>query len=149
VHSIHIKSQKWDTIERVPFEPKCLAAAYGWIVVGGSDNGECAFIKLPGRHAHTPRAETRAEGLDVDTALPIGLDFNSTTPTAAPDAEPSPSGTEGGQNDVPEIFTKSLSGSIVNSVSIHRFPGDNERFAHEDIVVIRYALLHSGVFDWL
>ncbi|CRG91430.1 hypothetical protein PISL3812_08478 [Talaromyces islandicus] len=136
VHSIHIKSQKWDTIERVPFEPKCLAAAYGWIVVGGSDNGECAFIKLPGRHApHTPRAETRAEELDVDTALPIDLDFGSRTPPAAPHGEPSQSGVEGDQNDIPEIFTKTLSGSIVNSVTIHRLPGDNERFAHEDIVV--------------
>lgn len=131
----------------MPFEPKCLAAAYGWIVVGGSDNGECAFIKLPGRHVHTPRAETRAEELDVDTALPIDLDISSRTPPPAPNDEPSPSGIDGGQNDIPEIFTKTLSGSIVNSVTIHRLQGDGERFAHEDIVVFRYARLFSKVLD--
>ncbi|KAH8690807.1 hypothetical protein BGW36DRAFT_389357 [Talaromyces proteolyticus] len=135
VHSIHIKSQNWDTIERVPFEPKCLAAAYGWIVVGGSDNGECAFIRLPGREENYPVTESRVEETDVDTALPIELDLNSRTPPTASGESRSSFGPAHGQSDIPEIYTKTLSGSIVNSVTIHRFPGDNQRFAHEDVVV--------------
>ncbi|EED18499.1 conserved hypothetical protein [Talaromyces stipitatus ATCC 10500] len=138
VHSINVKTQRWDTIERVPFEPKCLAASYGWIVVGGSDNGECAFISLPGREPRARNA-SRPGAADIDAALPIELDMETRVPAGATGASTEQqtfSGILGGGNDIPEIFTKALTGSIVNSVTIHRLPA-NERqgFAHEDIAV--------------
>ncbi|KUL89137.1 hypothetical protein ZTR_05968 [Talaromyces verruculosus] len=140
VHSIHVKSQKWDTIERIPFEPKCLAAAYGWIVVGGSDNGECAFISLPGRDPRAASDTRPGHGAaDVDAALPIELDADTRVPVAVAgtSAEQRPYlGVLENGIELPEIFTKTLTGSIVNSVTIHRLPA-NERlgFAHEDIAV--------------
>lgn len=144
VHSIHVKSQRWDTIERIPFEPKCLAAAYGWIVVGGSDNGECAFIGLPGRDPRAASDTRPGHGAaDVDTALPIELDADTRAPVAAAgtSAEHRPYlGVLENGVELPEIFTKTLTGSIVNSVTIHRLPADERLgFAHEDIAVFRYA----------
>lgn len=144
VHSIHVKSQRWDTIERIPFEPKCLAAAYGWIVVGGSDNGECAFISLPGRDPRAASDTRPGHGAaDVDAALPIELDADTRVPVAVAgtSAEQRPYlGVLENGIELPEIFTKTLTGSIVNSATIHRLPA-NERlgFAHEDIAVFRYA----------
>lgn len=146
VHSIHVKSQRWDTIERIPFEPKCLAAAYGWIVIGGSDNGECAFIRLPGRDPR-PASDTRpgVAAADVDTALPIELDGDTRLPAAATgtseEQRPHTRSLENG-TELPEIFTKTLTGSIVNSVTIHRLPADERLgFAHEDIAVFRYVCI--------
>ncbi|KAE8158744.1 hypothetical protein BDV40DRAFT_291506 [Aspergillus tamarii] len=49
IYSIHISSQKRETLAVIPFEPRCLAAGYGWIAVGGNENGECAFIKISER----------------------------------------------------------------------------------------------------
>lgn len=144
VHSIHVKSQRWDTIERIPFEPKCLAAAYGWIVVGGSDNGECAFISLPGRDpraANDTRSGPRAAG--VDTALPIELDVDTRLSAAAGTTSAERRAYTGVLEngiELPEIFTKTLTGSIVNSATIHRLPADEKLgFSHEDIAVFRYA----------
>lgn len=135
-----MKSQKWDTIERIPFEPKCLAASYGWIVVGGSDHGECAFIRLPGRHPRTASG-IRHEAADVDSALPIELDSSDTRALPGEDTSlehQTLSSIMGGHNDLPEIFTKALTGSIVNSVTIHRLPGNESLgFADEDLAVFR------------
>ncbi|OKL61921.1 hypothetical protein UA08_02605 [Talaromyces atroroseus] len=137
VHSIHVKSQKWDTIERIPFEPKCLAASYGWIVVGGSDNGECAFIRLPGRESPVLN-DMRLDTADVDAALPIELDSDTRTlPTEDASTEQQrTSNISSSRSDLPDFFTKALTGSIVNSVTIHRLPGeDSLGFAHEDLAI--------------
>ncbi|KAL1996399.1 hypothetical protein VTN49DRAFT_164 [Thermomyces lanuginosus] len=121
VHSIDTKSHKWSTIWRIPFEPKCLAAGFGWIIVGGSDNGECTFIQLS-RQLPGGRQGSRTAGTDVDSALPIDLDpesrrSSSETPTVC------------------NWWNQELGGSIVNSVTIHRFPAEGDGFAHEDVAV--------------
>ncbi|KAJ5501286.1 hypothetical protein N7453_006103 [Penicillium expansum] len=68
VYSIHISGQKRETVAVIPFEPRCLVAGHGWIVVGGPENGECAFIRIGDRgmqiHSDAPFQT------DVDTALP-------------------------------------------------------------------------------
>lgn len=142
VHSIHVKSQRWDTIERIPFEPRCLAASYGWIVVGGSENGECAFITLPGRVPRS-RIGSSIAASDVDSALPIELDSEtrlSTPPVDIATGQRQPYGAlQSSDGEIPELFTKALGGSIVNSVTIHRLPADDDlQFAHEDVCVFRY-----------
>lgn len=146
VHSINIRSHKWDTIERIPFEPKCLAASYGWIIVGGSDNGECAFIKLPGRDSRIPSG-IRLGAADVDAALPIELDSDTRT-LATEDSSTDRqrlSSIAGSRSDVPDIITRTFTGSIVNSVTIHRLPGDDILgFAHEDVAVFRYGLFSDS-----
>ncbi|KAI2732868.1 hypothetical protein DTO012A8_10140 [Penicillium roqueforti] len=72
VYSIHISAQKRESVAVLPFEPRCLVAGYGWIVVGGPENGECAFIRIGDRgmqvHGDTPFHA------DVDSALPLDLD---------------------------------------------------------------------------
>ncbi|KAL1975813.1 hypothetical protein VTN31DRAFT_4205 [Thermomyces dupontii] len=121
VHSIDTKSHKWSTIWRIPFEPKCLAAGFGWIIVGGSDNGECTFIQLS-RRSSTSRQSTGTSGTDVDSALPIDLDpENRRTSSEAP--------------TVCNWWNQELGGSIVNSVTIHRFPAVGDDFTHEDVAV--------------
>lgn len=139
VHSIHTESQRWETVGRIPFEPKCLAAGYGWIVVGGSDNGECAFIRLTSQLSSATLASSGPEEADVDAALPIDIDSITRTLPAWATGEETPASESGGHRGVPDIFTKALGGSIVNSVTIHRLPGDGDTFAQEDVAVFRYV----------
>lgn len=139
IHSIHTESQRWDTVARIPFEPKCLAAGYSWIVVGGSDNGECAFIRLPGQSPSVSLASSRPEEADVDTALPIDLDSSTRTLPSWAATEETRRTESTDRHGIPDIFTKTLGGSIVNSVTIHRLPGDGDTFAQEDVAVFRYA----------
>lgn len=121
----------------VPFEPKCLAAGYGWIALGGADNGECAFIRLFGRATDSPgNISTRLHHSDVDSALPVDLEAAR---------RPSPSWTTHGvpRSDTgrwasPEVLLPKFGGTIVNSVTIHRFPGDENGLGYEDVVVLRY-----------
>lgn len=137
IHSIHISSQKWDTVVRIPFEPRCLAAGYGWIVIGGPDNGECAFVRLPGQTPSAPHAGSSSHETDVDAALPIDLDSSARAPSAGTSTEQTRSSSTPGRAQPAEVEIKKFGGSIVNSVTIHRFPGDGERIAHEDVVLLR------------
>ncbi|KAL4956162.1 hypothetical protein BDW69DRAFT_159198 [Aspergillus filifer] len=135
VYSIHISSRKRETIAVIPFEPKCLAAGHGWIGIGGSNNGECAFVKLSDRGARGSRDRPNARPADVDSALPIDLESpqrNSPWPTT--EAGQTPTSSTGSQ--IPEVQLHKFGGSIVNSVTIHRLPGDDKGFRDEDVAVL-------------
>lgn len=41
-------------------------------------------------------------------------------------------------------WNQELGGSIVNSVTIHRFPAEGDGFAHEDVAVFRSEHLSLG-----
>lgn len=139
VYSIHVSSQKRETIAVIPFEPKCLAAGYGWIGVGGGENGECAFIRLSSDRSARVRADTPAfQPSDVDSALPIELEPPARiSPPWLPGDEPGPA-RYGGRRQAPEVQLHKFGGTIVNSVTIHRLPGDGKELAEEDIAVLRY-----------
>ncbi|KAJ6032199.1 hypothetical protein N7540_002931 [Penicillium herquei] len=105
VYAIHIAAQKRESIAVIPFEPRCLAAGYGWIAVGGPDNGECAYIRIDERGLQVHDEASPLHPADVDSALPLDL-------------EPP------------------LGGTIVNSVTIHRFPNNGESTSHEDVMIL-------------
>ncbi|KAE8380677.1 WD40-repeat-containing domain protein [Aspergillus bertholletiae] len=134
IYSIHISSQKRETLAVIPFEPKCLAAGHGWIAVGGSENGECAFVKISDRGIRVQEDISASQPSDVDSALPIDL--------SAP---------------LPGVQLHKFGGSIVNSVTIHRLPGDGKGLADEDVVILSnndksvtiYSLTRSKVLKVL
>ncbi|KAK4867640.1 hypothetical protein LT330_001150 [Penicillium expansum] len=133
VYSIHISGQKRETVAVIPFEPRCLVAGHGWIVVGGPENGECAFIRIGDRgmqiHSDAPFQT------DVDTALPLDLDPRPSMPSGDFDGESAPTRYRSSRSS-PEVELHRFGGSIVNSVTIHRFYGDSENLADEDVVVL-------------
>ncbi|KAL2012788.1 hypothetical protein VTN00DRAFT_313 [Thermoascus crustaceus] len=138
IYAIHISSQKRESLALIPFEPKCLAAGHGWIGVGGSDNGECAFIRIADRSERVRHDTSGPRRADVDSALPIDLE------PASRDSSPWASSEELGgarnpsrrQLPQPEVQLQKFGGSIVNSVTIHRLPGDGERLADEDAAIL-------------
>ncbi|RAL03418.1 uncharacterized protein BO80DRAFT_442552 [Aspergillus ibericus CBS 121593] len=137
IYSIHVSSQKRETIAVIPFEPKCLAAGYGWIGVGGAENGECAFVRLSSDRSARVRADTPAfQPSDVDSALPIELEPPARiSPPWLPGDEPGPA-RHGGRRQAPEVQLHKFGGSIVNSVTFHRLPGDGKELADEDVAIL-------------
>ncbi|RHZ56212.1 uncharacterized protein CDV56_107033 [Aspergillus thermomutatus] len=155
IYSIHISSQKRETIAVIPFEPKCLTAGYGWIGVGGSDNGECAFVRIANEAA---RGDTPVfQSSDVDTALPINLEPPTRLSSPWPSRGESESTRQASRPLMPEVQLHKFGGSIVNSVTIHRLPGADKGFADEDIMVLSnndktvtiYSLTRSKVLKVL
>lgn len=140
MYAIHISTQKRESVAVIPFEPRCLAAGHGWIAVGGPENGECAFIRIDERgmpiHSDVPSFQA-----DADGALPLDLDPPSlmTTPGAFNGA--SRSTRYRSSRSSPEVELHRFGGSIVNSVTLHRFYGGGEEFADEDIAILRLALV--------
>ncbi|KAG0157018.1 hypothetical protein PDIDSM_4201 [Penicillium digitatum] len=132
VYSIHISGQKRETVAVIPFEPRCLVAGHGWIVVGGPENGECAFIRIGDRgmqiHGDAPFQA------DVDSAFPLDLDQSSMT--SGDFSGESASTRYRSSRSSPEVELHRFGGSIVNSVTIHRFYGASEDLADEDVVVL-------------
>ncbi|OAX84468.1 hypothetical protein ACJ72_01168 [Emergomyces africanus] len=73
IYVLHISSRKREKIAVVPFEPKCLAAGLGWIGIGGSEHGDCAFIRIGDPTSGVPHAMLPPHA-DVDSPLPVDLD---------------------------------------------------------------------------
>lgn len=154
VYAIHISAQKREDIAVIPFEPRCLAAGHGWIAVGGPENGECAFLKLNERdlQAHEGDPPTHVPA-DVDSALPLGFDPSSQLLTPESSTDGPSSARHPTRRLWPEFERHKFGGSIVNSVTIHRFPGTEKDAAPEDVMVISnndrtvtvYSLTHTVV----
>ncbi|PLB48087.1 hypothetical protein P170DRAFT_437799 [Aspergillus steynii IBT 23096] len=138
IYAIHISTEKRETLAVIPFEPKCLAAGNGWVAVGGSDNGECAFVSVADRNGRVRDASGSviSQSSDVDSALPIDLESSArSSPSWLPGEEPGAS-RESGRTELPDVQLHKFGGSIVNSVTLHRLPGDEKGSAAEDIVVL-------------
>ncbi|PGH33238.1 hypothetical protein GX50_03916 [[Emmonsia] crescens] len=119
IYVIHTSSRKREKIAVVPFEPKCLTAGLGWIGIGGSEHGDCAFIRIGDPTSGAPHAMLPPRA-DVDSPLPVDLD------PARPRFPPSSS----------NIKIHEFGGSIVNSVTLHRLPGVNDTYSYEDVAVL-------------
>ena len=50
VYVLDLKTNERSVLVTIPFEARCLAAAYGWICVGGETSGDCAFINIGERN---------------------------------------------------------------------------------------------------
>lgn len=65
IYCLNTASKKRKHIATLPFEARCTASGYGWVCVGGEDDGHFAAIKLDG--AHRPDdAGRRAAGVKVE-----------------------------------------------------------------------------------
>ncbi|KAJ5814303.1 uncharacterized protein N7503_001053 [Penicillium pulvis] len=155
VVAIHIAAQKRESIAVIPFEPRCLAAGYGWIAVGGPDNGECAYIRIDERGLQVHDGTSPFRPADVDSALPLDLEPPSRLPS--PGTSEGASASRLGRRSLPELIVHKFGGSIVNSVTIHRFPNNGEGTSHEDVMVLSnndhtvtvYSLTRSKVLKIL
>lgn len=141
IYSIRISTRKRDIITIVPFEPKCLTAGLGWIGVGGTERGDCAFIRLSSRSASASNGNgvASSSSADVDTPLPLDLDPSSRRlpPWAPGEYGPESELQRANRRRLPDVQIKEFGGKIVNSVTLHRLPGDNDVYADEDIAVLR------------
>jgi len=87
-------------------------------------------------HGDAPSFQTA----DVDSALPLDLDPPSrvTSPDSNGDSIPARYRTS---RSLPEVELHRFGGSIVNSVTIHRFYGGGDGLADEDVVILRLVLV--------
>ncbi|KAL1955257.1 hypothetical protein VTO42DRAFT_8855 [Malbranchea cinnamomea] len=115
INSIEISTGRLEVVTIVPFDPKCLTAGLGWIAVGGSNHGDCAFIKL-----RSSFSGGLNEALaDVDSPLPIDLPSRRSFPSR-----------------LPEVIVHEFGGLIVNSITLHRLPSIGDLYAPEDIAIL-------------
>ncbi|QSS50473.1 WD repeat domain-containing protein [Histoplasma capsulatum var. duboisii H88] len=119
IYVFHIPTRKREKIAVVPFSPRCLTAGLGWIGIGGSEHGDCAFIKIGETASGTPPGMLPPR-TDVDSPLPVDLD------PSRPRYPPSSA----------NIKIHEFGGSIVNSVTLHRLPALNNNYANEDVAVL-------------
>lgn len=137
IYAIHLSSQKRETIAVIPFEPKCLTAGYGWIGIGGSDNGECAFIKISDQAVRVRDSSPAPRPSDVDSALPIDIEGLRRVNQSWLSGGESESAPNTGGRQLRDVQLHKFGGSIVNSVTIHRLPGDGKGLADEDVMILR------------
>ncbi|KAK2738360.1 hypothetical protein FQN55_000568 [Onygenales sp. PD_40] len=142
IYAIHISSRRCEKITVLPFEPKCLTAGLGWIGIGGSEHGDCAFIRLgaPTSPAMASSSRSRGSGLHgaaVDSPLPLDLDPGSTRiPPWDPGELPSPMSDRTVRQPSSDVKLHQFGGSIVNSVTLHRLPSQGDLYTHEDVAVL-------------
>ncbi|KAF7591780.1 hypothetical protein BBP40_001106 [Aspergillus hancockii] len=157
IYSIHISSRKRESLAVIPFEPKCLAAGYGWIAVGGSDNGECAFIRIADRGVRVQVDRRTTQPSDVDSALPIDLGAPARISQSWLSGGGAESTQDADRRQLPDVQLHKFGGSIVNSATIHRLPGDGKGLADEDVIILSnndrtvtiYSLTRSKVLKVL
>ncbi|KAF2774399.1 hypothetical protein EJ03DRAFT_263579 [Teratosphaeria nubilosa] len=107
VYCLNTATKKRKHVATLPFSARCTASGYGWVCVGGEEDGHFAAIKLDGRSQQ-----------DVDGRLPVsdGLRGNGS----------------GGGRRAAEVRVERIGEEIVNSISIHRVQDEE---AHLDDIV--------------
>ncbi|KAI9695497.1 MAG: hypothetical protein M1820_008599 [Bogoriella megaspora] len=126
VWCLNPSTQKRTHVSYLPFEARCTASGYGWVCVGGEDNGDFACIRI-----------TSSLPADVDALLP--LDFGT-----------SGSGSSSLSAIAPRVKRERIGDEIVNSVSVHRLPatavGESDEvvavLTNNDKTVRIYSLTH-------
>lgn len=114
IYCLNTASKKRKHIATLPFEARCTASGYGYVCVGGEDDGHFAAIKLDGSGPRT---------LDVDSALPIESQaWRSTEGHAAAAVG----------RRAASVKVERIGEEIVNSISIHRIQDED---AHLDDIV--------------
>jgi hypothetical protein len=112
VYCLFTSTKKRRHIATLPFEARCTASGYGWVCVGGEDEGHFAAIKLDGG----PRSNEVDERLDIGGAWASGSSLGGSS-TARRGAT---------------VKVERIGEEIVNSISIHRIQDEE---AHLDDIV--------------
>ncbi|KAK1821031.1 hypothetical protein LTR12_004585 [Friedmanniomyces endolithicus] len=110
VYCLNTASKKRKHVATLPFEARCTASGYGWVCVGGEDEGHFAAIKLDGHGARSTQDE---EGTSPGEPWRQGT-ARTTGRTAA------------------SVKVERIGEEIVNSISIHRIQDEE---AHLDDIV--------------
>lgn len=126
-------------IASLPWKPQCLDAGHGWICVGGSDHGRCAFVNTHEESSKGSRDRAFQHHAEVDALLPLELDpesrllahnfLHQRSQTFASAASAASRGKV-------EVQIHEVGGSIVNSVTIHRLRSDRQGFEDETVAVL-------------
>lgn len=113
VYCLFTSTRKRKHIATLPFEARCTSSGYGWICVGGEDEGHFAAVKVDGSGPRTSEVDER---LDIGGAWASGsaLGGSSTTRRGA------------------SVKVERIGEEIVNSISIHRIQDED---AHLDDIV--------------
>ncbi|KAF2877524.1 hypothetical protein BDV95DRAFT_150794 [Massariosphaeria phaeospora] len=101
-------------VTTLPWEARCTASGHGYVCVGGALDGNFAAIKVSGFPPADPA--------DVDALLPLDLARRTTLP------RPPLLGA------AHRIRLEKIGEDIVNSISIHKLPGDGDEA--DDIVAV-------------
>jgi WD40 repeat protein len=113
VYCLFTATRKRRHIATLPFEARCTSSGYGWVCVGGEDEGHFAAIKVNGSGPWTS---------EVDERLDIGGAWTSGSAV-------------GGSNTArrsANVKVERIGEEIVNSISIHRIQDEE---AHLDDIV--------------
>ena len=132
VYALHLSTQKRELIAILPWKPCCLDAAYGWICVGGADQGRCAFIRLD--DADSSSARTLLRDAEVDALLPLDLDPESRVLAHSFLHRGQEPASATNRRKLETTFHE-LGNQIVNSVSIHCLRSDQKGLGDEIVVV--------------
>lgn len=103
-------------VTTLPFDARCTASGYGWVCVGGAEEGHFASIKVEGFPPSNPA--------DVDALLP--LDLASRTSLPRPPL----------LGSAHRIQLERIGEEIVNSISIHKLAGEGEGAEDEVVAVL-------------
>ncbi|KAH9828341.1 protein of unknown function DUF2415, partial [Teratosphaeria destructans] len=109
VYCLNTATKKRKHVATLPFSARCTASGYGWVCVGGEEDGHFAAIKLDGRAQQ-----------DVDGRLPVSEGLRGHGSSG------------GGARRAPEVRVERIGEEIVNSISIHRVQDEE---AHLDDIV--------------
>ncbi|RMX81007.1 hypothetical protein D0869_07130 [Hortaea werneckii] len=123
VYCLNTRTKKRKHIATLPFEARCTASGYGYVCVGGEDEGHFAAIKMEG-------SGLRNMEMEVDSALPIDDRWRS-----GPAREEERSREENGVGRrAGSVKVERIGEEIVNSISIHRIT--DEEVHLDDIVAV-------------
>ncbi|KAI4245968.1 MAG: hypothetical protein L6R40_002184 [Gallowayella cf. fulva] len=137
IYALHLSTRKRESIASLPWRVQCLDARYGWICVGGNDNGRCAFICVNREESNNGQSQSYRHEAEVDALLPLDLDPDSRILAHSYfrrlRASSPPS------RGKPEVQIREVGGLIVNSVMIHRLRSDQENQEDEIVCVMTYV----------
>lgn len=117
--SLNPATRRREVVASLPFGPRCIGARYGWVCVGGVENGQFATIRVGEPEKEWYRRRPRGSG---DEAMGPGIE---------PEHEGAETGLGGSRR--PEVNISHLGGSIVNSVTLHRPPSST---SDDDVVAV-------------
>ncbi|KAI9678268.1 MAG: hypothetical protein M1817_006213 [Caeruleum heppii] len=148
VYCLHTTSRKRELVVSLTFEPRCLAAGYGWLCAGGVDQGQFAAVKLDAqqgpRHERAPR--WRAE-IDSSMLLDLESHLRQHQPRLSLDPETI---FPGSRRRSPQVYVHELGDDIVNSVSVHQSSQDSFPGLAEVIAVLTiFSLTHNCLVQFI
>ena len=134
IYALHKKTGKRELVTSLPWPPQCLDAAYGWVCVGGPENGLCAFIYVGNSTDDENVNHTnRPSPAEVDALLPLDL---SPEPLSLDRHSSIQRSSRGIGRRKAEVFCHELGASIVNSVTLYRLRSDQPGFRDETVVIL-------------